>query len=437
MPIYNCHIHIFSKNCVPERFLDVALPEWMDFAASPIKGFLETRFGRWITGGLARNRAKGGFLKTAARYSSFVSIGTMSDQRDVFRLVLEKNGYPSDTRFVVLTLNMDEMGAGTSELVYKGQLQKVAELRKQYPNQCLPFLSVDPRSGTETLHELLDLYIGTGVDAQGPYFKAFVGLKLYPALGYFPFDKRLEECYQTAQALGLPLMTHCTRSGSYYVGKRTVTITQPTPITYQNNGVENRPDYNSEFFVPIQGDDLAASCVFGKPSAWRFVLENYPELKLCFAHMGGGSEVFHVNARDFSKDPGWFGQVLYMMGRYQNVYTDISYTLSYKKDRDPDAFFRLVASLLEGDFDSTYPNELLTQDPFTGAPVDVSTLPYWNTVPKRVLFGTDFFMTEQEARESSLSHEFSDWLRNQNKTDLWDQLSETNPVTYLTSKVWG
>ena len=104
MPFYNCHIHIFSTQCAPERFLEVGLPPQLDFAAGAIRGFLETRLGLWIMSKAKKWKSSGRKIKVMARYASFLSIGTMSTQKMVFENILQF--YPTGSRFVVLTLNI-------------------------------------------------------------------------------------------------------------------------------------------------------------------------------------------------------------------------------------------------------------------------------------------------------------------------------------------
>jgi predicted TIM-barrel fold metal-dependent hydrolase len=438
MPVFNSHIHVFSSKCAPERFLDVALPEWMDPLVGPLKSMLETSVGQKMVKNLVGRWIIGRYAPMIDRYIAFINIGLNANQHDVFEHILHNCSYNPDTRFIILTLNMDHMGAGVSEMVFEGQVKEVARLRAKYPSQVLPFLGMDARAGTANLSKLIadNIFVDQATGETG----AFIGLKFYPALGYFPFDQRLAPAYEAAREYELPMMTHCTKTGSYYVGKRTLQMTQvPTfdavnPVT----GILEKPDYKTEFSIKIKGNDMDESAVFGQPRAWRFVLGHKPEwnnLKICFAHMGGSNEFFS------GKPNNWLSQILGMMCFYPKTYTDISYILSYQYKKKNYKFYTSLLSLLDGSYFKDSANKIT--HPWTGADISVAEavkdpkMQYWSTIPERILFGTDFYMTEQEGSESDYAHSLSDWLtKEKGRQDLWVRISETNPTAYLKSKVY-
>ncbi len=394
MPFYNCHIHIFSASCSPKRFLKVGLPSWLDWAAGGLKSIVETRFGRATTRLLARTPLP--ISRTLTRYASFSSIGTKSSQKDVFENILQF--YPPGTRFVVLTLNMDEMGAGPSELKYRGQIEKVIELRRLYPDTLLPFLSIDPRMGSkEEVTRFVHDYIGTVSTADGTVgFKPFIGVKLYPSMGFFPYDARLEGLYQFCEANNVPIMTHCTPSGAYFLGKLSLDMVAPLPIACEGEPAPPVPRFSGK-------DNDKDSDMFLLPSNWNIVLKKYPRLKICFAHMGGVSEMWPKNPdRPIAS---WYNEVKRLMDEYPNIYTDISYTLS---DEGTDyRTWKEIESLLE------HPR-----------------------FKSRILFGTDYFMTEQQDSEKNLAQKFINWLLNRNKAGHVKLLTDQNPISYLTSSFY-
>ena len=90
-----------------------------------------------------------------------------------------------------------------------------------------------------------------------------------------------------------------------------------------------------------------------------------------------------------------------MMKKYPNLYTDISYTLSDFSDTKNEVFKRFVAFLNTEDSAGKYLSE-------------------------RVLFGTDFFMTEQEKREKEL------YADTKNNLAQWfDTMGRNNNQRYL------
>lgn len=412
MPFYNCHIHVFSSQCAPERFLEVGLPSWLDFAAGGIKSFLETKFGLWLTHKLKGLKSSGRITKVAARYASFASVGTMATQKMVFENILQF--YPVDTRFVVLTLNMDYMGAGPSELTFRGQVDEVIQLRRLYPDACLPFLSIDPRMGSA---DEIVAFVKTYVKEGGP----FIGVKLYPALGYFPFDCRLDKMYDYCQTNNIPIMTHCTKYGAFYLGPMSATMGLPCSIQFQYTNEDGKkitlPKLPEKF--PSKHNDQNCD-VFLSPAAWHPVFCNYPELKVCFAHMGGSDEIMRSSA---TKKPTWYDDVKMLMGAYPNVYTDISYTLADKGKGD--RIWKEIIKVLDKDLK---PAEI----PRCPHPPGNAML-HTGTMHERILFGTDYFMTQQEDEEANLARDLPDSLLKMNRRDLFDRLTEANPSRFLSS----
>ena len=88
-----------------------------------------------------------------------------------------------------------------------------------------------------------------------------------------------------------------------------------------------------------------------------------------------------------------------MMSQYQNLYTDISYTLS---DLDQDDILNEVV------------DKLLAK----------------NDISPRVLFGTDFFMVEQEKHEAALYD-----LTKEKLNPYFPNLTQNNPQSYLMIQV--
>jgi len=401
MPFYNCHIHVFSAQCAPKRFLQVGLPAALDPIAGGVKDVLETRVGRWISFKLAK--IKWAPFKVAARYASFASVGTMSSQQMVFENILKF--YPTGSRFIVLSLNMDHMGAGPSELTYLGQIDQIVQLRRLYPDACLPFLSIDPRMGTDK--EILSFtqhYVGPGLP--------FIGIKLYPALGYFPFDKRLDPLFQFCEENEVPIMTHCTPSGAFFLGKLNATLGLPETIDYTDaNGTLHKPPLPLPHSFPLKSNDENCD-VFLKPENWSTVLAKYPKLKICFAHMGGVGEI----KKSLNGKPNWFDDVKSIMAQYENIYTDVSYTVSVP------GMWPVIKSFLDGS---------ITSKPWKYS--YGKTPNYGNTLANRILFGTDYFMTEQEDSEKNLAVKLSRWLLEQGLLPLHKQLTERNVEGYLQS----
>ncbi|PCJ06266.1 MAG: hypothetical protein COB16_13760 [Rhodobacteraceae bacterium] len=196
----------------------------------------------------------------------------------------------------------------------------------------------------------------------------FKGLKIYPRLGFAPDHPELmQKIYPLVDRLGLPVMTHCSRGG------------------VQGNDV---CDYTGDGFT--------------RPAAYLPVLRDFPRLRLCLAHFGGQVDwAAYVNASETRGGENWMEQIRDMIssGRYPNLWADISYTLFQFDDFAP-----ILRLLLSG----------------TGDPS--------KRLRRRVLFGSDFYMTRQEKlSERAVSIRLRDALGEV----LFEQIAQINPEVWL------
>lgn len=400
MYVYNCHTHLFNLDCTPNRFLGGFAGGWFGkVGARLLQGLLAVPVGKKLTLRLANQ------FPFARKYAAFLKIGTSLSPLAMFEQELMP-AYPAGTRFVVLPINFDLMGAGTATLNQESQLWQLLEVRKRYPNTCLPFVSMDPRQGTAAENRaFVERWMNRG----------FVGIKLYPGLGFYPFDARLDGVYAFAEEHGLPVMTHCSRGGIYYQGPITPAFRNPDLPVGPNTPLPNPLAlYGTDF--PLRRPDKESNDTFCDffldPRAYQRVLDRYPKLKLCLAHYGGSEEVaaFPKSTNPTPANPtdpldNWYAGVRDLMTNYDNVYTDVSYTLA------DNALFPTLA-----------------QDVLT--PAAGQKVPY----QERVLFGTDFFMSSQEKAETQLATELmNDLLNRANSPTAWQQIANTNPVKYLQS----
>jgi len=354
--MYNCHTHIFTIKHVPVKFLPWLLRV---IAAVAVK--------MWMVHALKKCRLKGPayLLK---KFYNFKKIGELGSQNNIFNHL--KGFYPENTGFVALSMDMEFMGAGKVPENFYMQLDGLADLKAKQPNKIYPFVFAHPER--KNILQTVKKYIEE---------HHFSGIKIYPAIGYFPADSRLTDVYSYAQDNQLPIMTHCTRGGVYYKGKLTV-----ERRTDPHSGIAYKKDKNAAF-----------TDVYSNPDQYITILDKFPDLKICFAHYGGSDEwdkflkeSWHGNAPDT-----WFYKINELINnqKYANVYTDVSYTL-VRSD-----LFPVLKSYLET-------NKQLRE---------------------RVLFGTDYYMTEQEGSERFFGMNLRGFIGEK----LWDQIAEQNPKNYL------
>jgi predicted TIM-barrel fold metal-dependent hydrolase len=421
--LINIHMHVFTKDTVPPKFLRVRpIGIVRRFPESSMK-FLSSPFMRRLIGGVVKVNSRLNSNNRFFRILSFLDNGLLPSQEAVLNRELEAaRKFDPEASTVILTMNMDYMDEELPPSPFLSQIEDIIRIKRHRPSEIFPFLGIDPRdpniySGDTWVRNTMQ----KGIASNGIIYPHFAGLKLYPALGFFPFDKRLEPIYRYAEEFEIPLITHCTRVGSIYIGTRITeliprkingllspTLPDNPPGNLALSEIQNRIEkYYSESYIAQakNGANDVACDLFSHPQNYIPLLEQFPKLKLCIAHMGGDTEIVNMDQEDIDKEihnidkPFWFDRIKSMMVRYPSLHTDISYTLSALKN---DAVLQRILELME-----TKDNQ--------GEPLS-----------KRVLFGTDFFMTEFENSEEHLFALAKDKL-----SKYWTDITVTNNHRFL------
>lgn len=424
-PFTNIHTHVFNSTCTPDNFLRILPMNVIRRMPGTVKVLLDSKWGRRSIHIIAKaiSGKNSNARKEFDKYIAFLDVGLRNNQLDIFNMAFDHGKqFDPNIRIIGLTMNMDYMDSRPSknQKPFETQLEQVQDIKRYYPRNFFSFLGIDPRhkGGTNLVHWAKD-YFETGVtDKQsGVIYPYFCGIKLYPALGFFPFDPRLKEFYEYAQQNDLPVMTHATRVGSQYIGAQIESILPLVPDMIGANLNQTTKDARDSIIKRIKvfydlgwvknskiGDNDFGCDLFGHPENYIMLLESFPKLKICLAHMGGSNEILTEPKDEHVKkvravDGAWFDKIQEMMVNYPNLYTDISYTLSSFNDNN--VLNRVV--------------NLLNTNDKNGQPL-----------AKRVLFGTDFFMTEQEARETELYYLCKE------KLSLWfDLITRENPQEFI------
>ncbi len=206
----------------------------------------------------------------------------------------------------------------------------------------------------------------------------FTGIKVYPPLGFDPWpkknnnnqQKKVEYIYCYCQKRGIPIVTHCNNGG---------------------------------FII----DDMKNIEKFTNPKRWKCVLENYPELRLNFAHLGGD----HVDAKK------WRETIFTYCIEYENVYTDFS-CMCFNNDD----YIKLNKQI--NTFLSTYSKNKPNTD----------EKKVKDKLYQRIMYGTDFSINLKDETDS-----YKDYLNEFLKTKAFcitdkDLFSQDNPMRFLFDK---
>jgi uncharacterized protein len=403
---YNTHTHIFNFKCVPTGFLSNYLPRAF---ANILGTLLRTAPVAWVLSRILRTIP----VDMVKKYRSFLAVGIRSTPQNVFEDMLTAYDNRTDVGIVVLPMNFDYMGGGDAPAKYATQLKLTEDVKRKYPNQCFPFLAIDPRMGTSA--GILEF-----VKNNFEPFRGYHGIKLYPSLGFYPFDKRLESMYQYAQENNIPIMTHCTRFGAFYAGK-----TMPKELLDFSNSFNPTPEtaarHKQDFYASLNTLKANEACdAFLDPVNYYDVLKKFPKLKLCFAHYGGDREIVKfkdstipqqgILATGYNNKTSWYFIIKNFMQLFENVYTDISYTLYDTKPSDG------VTQIVKADLSVISQPGVAKKE--TG---------------NKILFGTDYFMTLQEKEEKLL---YTDFRNDLNDPVLWQNLVYYNNKEFLSSNFY-
>lgn len=382
MSYFNIHTHIFNVPSVPDAFLaNYKMPTWL---GNLLRAALHKKPLRKTLMFILKHVPLkiGGFQ--IRRFAALVEISLNKYQSEVFGNLA--GNYDADARFAVLTMNFDYMTGEVPESNYnhyETQLHEVMGVKEIYGDKILPFLFIDPRMGKEQCIKLVKHYF----DKENP--RGVVGIKLYPALGYYPFHPDLEPVYAFAADNEIPIMTHAYKGGGgYYTGKFT-----PNMMSYHSfNPTTESKDFLNKHLSPFDPKKSGRyfADIFLHPILYTDVLKKYENLKICFAHFGGLEEIIAQGQGD---KENWTDTIKSFIQKYPNVYTDVSYSFAYK---EANAYFH---------------QDMQTQK-----------------LKDRILFGSDFFLSSLEGSDKKLTQVFSEQLK-----PHFSDLSVTNPSRFLKS----
>jgi predicted TIM-barrel fold metal-dependent hydrolase len=198
----------------------------------------------------------------------------------------------------------------------------------------------------------------------------FKGVKIYPNLGYYPDNTKLIEMYHICEDKKIPIMAHCSPGG-----------------------------------VSLHKASKDEVRKFGNPANYKEILKDFPKLNFCLGHFGGAEEwelSLSGKSNVHGKDASWLAVISRMIcdNKFNNLFTDVSYTLFCETpSHRPFIYFDLLKVMLMDE-----------------------------TLNKQVLFGSDYYMVEQEKISEK---EVSVALRSRLGDDMYFQIAHHNPKRYL------
>lgn len=354
---FDIHCHTFNFDYVPDGFLGIRLPYTRRFM----------RFVEKILHLINPFSDKDKMSSTAY----FVNTGNKKTGK---KIADKLYGY-YDEKTVLCSLMMDmqpKKRAGVRGKIRKSYYKYIDEtrdIRDAYPGKFLPFIAVDPRRK--------DMFKSVFLKAFSPEYN-FFGVKIYPCLGYLPSHPELMKVYEVCEDKNIAVTAHCgganTRTTYHYI-KNIKGLDKNGRSFTKKRWFWRKNDY-AEFF--------------NHPKNWEIVLKAFPKLRLNLAHFGSEQRI-----RDLikGKDNTWPSRIMDMMDRYENLYTDISYSFHDKK------IFHFLKNLLENN----------------------------NLVGERILYGSDYYMIVLAGHFRSIKTDFITAMGDR----IYGMISKDNPRRFL------
>jgi predicted TIM-barrel fold metal-dependent hydrolase len=407
------------------------------------------------------------------RYITIIRFARYTRQRDIFAKLTAQ--YPAKTSIIVLPMDMEFMGSGKPMKPYHDQMAELAKMKEKHPEQIFPFVFVDPRRTTAGSKAFFDFEFAAGKVMLKDCFikdyietKQFSGFKIYPALGYFPFDEALLPVWKYAADNGIPVMSHCIRGVIYYRGSKKKewdfhpVFKQAMGRGDAGEGVDEEDRTTESGYMPMllpQMKNVEFQEIFTHPLNYLCLLNetllrqlvakagsrvkalfgytdddtpllyNLNNLKICFAHFGGDDEW----KRYFEMDRDTNGSQL-----VKNPNEGIRFLANEKGIPTPGKpeqlwkyadWYSIICSLM-----LQYPNvygdiSYILHSDAEILPLLKQTLQH-ETLQKRVLFGTDFYVVRNHKSDKNMLSDMRGGL----SEEEFDIIARDNPREYLKRK---
>lgn len=410
--------------------------------------------------------------QTRDMLSRYMTIGRFSFHRNQATTLAQLRAlYPKGTGFVVLPMDLEYMDAGLPKESYADQMSKLARIKSGKSIPIYPFVFVDPRRIAADPNFFNYKVINKKVVLEDCFIKEYIekkkfsGFKIYPALGYYPFDPLLLPLWKYAQQQNLPIMTHCVRGPMYYRGTKKKEWDEH-PIFEQStsqsgvyrklllNQVENDA-FSTNFTHPLNylcllkrklltqavvlayketGKDARIKDLFGletnvdkEGNTTATIKTGLEDLKICLGHYGGDDEWLRYYELD---------RYTYSTELSQNPHSGIDFL--HKKGTSISAPGKIEQLWKHCDWYSIITSIMLQHKNIYA---DISFILHSDSLilpllkqtmrnkhlRSRVLFGTDFYVVRNHKSEKQMLAEMMGGL----EEEEFNQIARRNPKWFV------
>lgn len=233
---------------------------------------------------------------TLLNYYNFINTINDNSSEEIFNKLNSYNTHP--TKHIALCMDFFFID-GNHKLNIYDQIKELSDLKKKFNNVDY-FISINPNRNKEEIIKLLNIAKDNNC----------IGFKLYPSLGYLPSHPNLINIvYPFCIANNWPITTHCSSASVHASAKKMQII----GLDINGNEINTIKKFkNKEAYRQLNN-----------PQNYIPVFKIFPNLYLNFAHFGG-DEFDKLNSNNRS----WITDIIDLINKYDNIYTDISYTFS-------------------------------------------------------------------------------------------------------------
>jgi len=381
--------------------------------------------------------------------------------------------YPPNTGFVILPMDMEYMGAGSPPVSFYKQMEDLISLKEDHRDTFYPFVFIHPERMKDKSFFAYELVNGRIVLNENCAVRQYIethdfsGFKIYPALGYYPFDEVLLPLWRYAADNGIPIMTHCIIGTIFYRGPKLMEwnthpifeevkiIAGDEEVSSGNPRPKKEPIYEYASLKLMELDNKEFQRNFTHPLNYLCLLDDsllmkviekakdknvrrlfyddtgkfrgLQNLKICFGHFGGDDEwkkYFELDREDFVHQLTTHPQegINFFQTDGHNRPGKIAQLWNGRAD-----WYSIICSIM-----LQYPN-VYADISYIIHNIDIFPL-LRHTMSKgnerlrrRVLFGTDFYVVRNYKSERNMLVDVQAAL----SEEEFDLIARENPVEYL------
>lgn len=258
-------------------------------------------------------------------FIGYLRIALMPDIRNVTDHLM--GSLTKKDAIIALMMDITKDGSGGDQ--FEAQLKETSDMVVTYPGRTFPFVAVNKKRPNH--YDIMKRALTS---------MGFVGVKLYPSLGYDIGSENMKSVLRYCARNDVPVLQHSNITG----------------FSTHNNGNKSNPSH------------------------WEPLLktEELGSLKICFGHFGGSQNL----VRNTIPIDSWTATILKLMEKHPGVYADISYhTEPMKSTAARENYFRNLKGLMA---DNRYRKRLLFGTDFYMARMRLKEKNHWKYVKKHL-----------------------------------------------------